>query len=56
MIVFFGIIIAMNVRKIVGMEGGVSDFQIEVAPKTLLLSKGARRFALYLEKGTSLMM
>lgn len=55
-ITFFGIIIAMNIRKIVGMEGGVSDFQLEIAPKTLLLPKGARSFALYLEKGKSWMM
>lgn len=42
----------MNIRKIVGMEGGVEDFRIEVAPKTVTLPSKTKSFILYLEKGS----
>jgi hypothetical protein len=45
----------MNIRKIIGMDNGSSDFRIEVAPKFVTLPKGSKSFILYLEKGKSLL-
>ncbi len=38
----------MSIRKIIGMENGVEDFRLEVAPRSIVIPKNSKGFRLYL--------